>query len=304
MMDRYALQKELNSIYTETDVPMSRHTSFRTGGSADLGVFPKSVEELTEAVGILRRESVPFTVLGSGSNVLAGDLGIRGAVVFTQGLSDVAVSDGIMTAECGCPMPHAARIALSESLTGMEFMSGIPGSIGGGVMMNAGAYGGEIKDILVSADALDENGNTVTFTKEELGFGYRTSLFASRDLIVLRAVFRLEKGDYEEIDARMKDLARQRKEKQPLDLPSAGSTFKRPEGDYAARLIDAAGLRGLSVGGAQVSTKHTGFVVNTGDATPSDIILLMKEIRKRVLDMSGILLEPEVRLIGEFTHEL
>ena len=281
--------------------PMKRHTTFRIGGPADYYLCPHSAKEIQKVVEICREEKLPYFILGNGSNLLVSDQGYRGVVIqLWKNVSDIRVEGCLIHAKAGASLAKIAAEALEEGLTGMEFAAGIPGTLGGAVVMNAGAYGGEMKDILKEALVMDGEGRIFTLTKEELKLGYRTSAVKEKGYIVLAAVLELRPGDREEIRKLMEDLKQKRVEKQPLDLPSAGSTFKRPEGYFAGKLIMDAGLRGFSVGGAQVSEKHCGFVVNTGGASASDVLTLIREVQKRVREKFGVELETEVKFLGEF----
>ncbi len=278
---------------------LSRHCSFRIGGPAALLALPSSGEELA-VLGLLLKEKghKPF-ILGNGTNVLFPDEGLDRVVIkLGSNMAAVSTNGNTVTAEAGATLARTASVALSTGLTGLEFAHGIPGSVGGGVVMNAGAYGGELKDAVTTTWYLDENLTPQILRGAEHDFSYRHSALSQREWIVLRSEFTLTPGDPEAISARMQELAAKRRESQPLDIPSAGSTFKRPVGGYAAALIDEAGLKGFSIGGAQVSPKHAGFVVNTGNATCEDVLRLMDHIRQVVYARSGIELEPEVRIIG------
>ena len=280
--------------------PLSRHTSFRIGGPAALMLLPGSVEELSGLCVFLKGRGVRPFLLGNGTNLLFPDEGLSRVVVKTApGTGSVAVEGDRVSAGAGATLAKTAAEALAAGLTGLEFAHGIPGSVGGGVVMNAGAYGGELKDVIAETEILDEDMTRRVLRGAEHDFSYRHSVFSGRDCVVLRSVFALTPGDPEVIAARMRELADKRRASQPLDMPSAGSTFKRPQGGYAAALIDEAGLKGFSVGGAQVSPKHAGFVVNTGGATCGDVLRLIAHIQKTVSDRTGILLEPEVRIIQE-----
>ncbi len=281
------------------DEPMGKHTTFRIGGNADIFVTPQGIEGVCRAVRLAEESGLPYYFIGNGSNLLVRDKGFRGIIIqIYKGLSYINAEDNIIRAGAGALLSSVAKKALDCSLTGMECLSGIPGTVGGAVCMNAGAYGGEIKDIFVSAKVL-VNGNVETIDNASSQFGYRTSSIMREGMTVLEAVFELEKGNYEDIKAKMAELAQQRNSKQPVELPSAGSTFKRPEGYFAGKLIDDSGLRGYSVGQAQVSPKHCGFVVNNGGATAGEVIELIDHVRKTVYDKFGVMLEPEVRIIGE-----
>ncbi len=281
--------------------PMKKHTTFRIGGPADYYLCPHSAKEIQKVVEICRKEKIPYFILGNGSNLLVSDKGYRGAVIqLWKNVSDIRVDGCLIEAKAGASLAKIAAQALEEGLTGMEFAAGIPGTLGGAVVMNAGAYGGEMKDILKEALVMDEEGKIFTLEKENLKLGYRTSIVKEKGYIVLAATLELKPGNREEIRKLMEDLKQRRAEKQPLDMPSAGSTFKRPEGYFAGKLIMDAGLRGFSVGGAQISEKHCGFVVNTGEASASDVLNLIREVQKRVRENSGVELETEVKFLGEF----
>ena len=281
--------------------PMKKHTTFRIGGPADYYLCPHSTEELQKILQICRENKLEFFILGNGSNLLVSDKGYRGVVIqLWKNFSDIETEDNTITAKAGALLSKVAAEALEESLTGMEFASGIPGTMGGAVMMNAGAYGGEMKDIIREVTVLTREGELLTLSKEEMNFGYRTSVVKEKGYVVISAELQLRKGDREEIRKVMDELKERRVTKQPLDMPSAGSTFKRPEGYFAGKLIMDAGLRGFSVGGAQISEKHCGFVVNKGDATAADVLGLIGEVQKRVQEKFGVALEPEVKFLGEF----
>ena len=281
--------------------PMKKHTTFRIGGPADYYLCPHSTEELQKILQICRENKLEFFILGNGSNLLVSDKGYRGVVIqLWKNFSDIETEDNTITVKAGALLSKVAAEALEESLTGMEFASGIPGTMGGAVMMNAGAYGGEMKDIIREVTFLTREGELLTLSKEEMNFGYRTSVVKEKGYVVISAELQLRKGDREEIRKVMDELKERRVTKQPLDMPSAGSTFKRPEGYFAGKLIMDAGLRGFSVGGAQISEKHCGFVVNKGDATAADVLGLIGEVQKRVQEKFGVALEPEVKFLGEF----
>ncbi len=284
-----------NSVFT--DVSMKQHTTFRTGGNADYFVTARSEESLTGLIRYLKKEKLPYYILGNGSNVLFADEGYRGIVVKTGKFDDIRVSGNVLRAGAGVILARAAYVARKKSLTGMEFAAGIPGTVGGAVVMNAGAYESEIKDIITGARAVDETGNIIFLSKEELKLNYRHSIVSERELIITEAVFELAYGDSDEIEAKMKELAARRTEKQPLEYPSAGSTFKRPEGYFAGKLIEDAGMKGFSVGDAQVSEKHSGFVINRGNATTQDILTLIKKVQEAVYDKFGVMLEMEVKVV-------
>lgn len=278
--------------------PMCRHTTFRIGGPADIFVAPDTVEKVAQVIRVCREAGVPFYIVGNGSNLLVSDDGYRGVIVqIYKNLSAIQTDGETITAEAGAMLSVIAKRAQAVSLTGFEFASGIPGTIGGAVVMNAGAYGGELRDVLQEATVLTKEGEIRTVSAEELKLGYRYSVIPEREWIVLAAKLRLKSGDPEMIRKRMEELKMQRVTKQPLDLPSAGSTFKRPEGYFAGKLIMDAGLRGFCVGGAQISQKHCGFVVNTGNATAKDVQNLIREVQTRVKEQFGVQLEPEVKML-------
>jgi len=279
--------------------PMARHTTFRVGGNADICIFPNNIDEIKFVCSYMEAKKAPCMVIGNGSNLIVRDGGIRGAVmILGDNFSEITVNRNIITAQAGASLKKLSQTALDNSLTGLEFASGIPGSVGGGTAMNAGAYGGQLSDCLVSADVLS-NGKILTYSFAEMEMGYRTTRPLRNGEIILSATFALSKGNPDEISAKMRDLNAQRREKQPLNLPSAGSVFKRPEGYFAGALIEQAGLKGVSVGGAQVSEKHAGFIVNIGGATAKDITDLIKLVQDMVYENSGVRLETEVRIVGE-----
>ena len=276
--------------------PMSAHTSLKIGGEAAAYFEPVSAEELKSIVSACAEEGLRYFVLGKGSNVLFADGRLDLAVISTSGLSEIKTEGETITAGAGAALSKIASAALAASLTGFETLHGIPGSLGGAVYMNAGAYGGEIKDVCESVTVL-ENGEIREYAARDCDFSYRHSAFEEKEAVIISARFRLKPGDPEKIRAIMRDLSDRRRAKQPLEFPSAGSTFKRPTGDFAARLIEAAGLKGRQNGGAQVSEKHAGFLINRGGATFEDFYGLMETVKKEVFKFSGVLLEPEVRII-------
>ena len=282
------------------DEPMKRHTTFRTGGPADFLVQPRA-DEVAVLVQACRDLKVPYTLIGNGSNLLIGDKGIRGVVIeIGKRMAAIEVRENRIRAEAGALLSGLAAQAAAAGLAGLEFASGIPGSVGGAVAMNAGAYGGEIKDVLNKAVLLLPDGSVREFVNEEMQFSYRRSIVQDDECVVLEAYFTLQPDTKEAIRARMQELKEKRTAKQPLDYPSAGSTFKRPPGYFAAALIEEAGLKGYTVGGAQVSEKHSGFVINTGGATSADIRTLIRDVQRIVNEKFGVELETEVRLLGEF----
>ncbi len=273
---------------------MKNHTTFKIGGNAEIVLLPETVPEMVE---IIKNTENPL-VLGKGSNVLVSDGGIKGIVVITEKITGLSIDGNVIKADCGVMLSKIANHALENSLEGFEFASGIPGTLGGAVLMNAGAYGGEMKDVIKSVTYCDEKGEAFTIDNKECDFAYRHSFFSDKKLYILSAEIELKKGDKEEIRFKMNDFNSRRKEKQPLNFPSAGSTFKRPEGYFAGKLIGDSGLKGFMSGGAQVSEKHAGFVINTGNATCKDVLDVIKHCKKTVLEKFGVELETEVKIIG------
>ena len=281
--------------------PMKKHTTFRIGGPAEYLILPQTTEEIADVIKLCRQEEIPWYIVGNGSNLLVADEGVRGVVIqLLRNFNQIQVEGCQIRMQAGAQNAAVAKRALDASLTGFEFAAGIPGTIGGAVVMNAGASGGEMKDILKEVTVLDPNGMIRTIPAEELELGYRTSIIARKGYVVLEAVIVLKTGDPKEIKAAMDELKEKRVTKQPLEYPSAGSTFKRPEGYFAGKLIMDAGLRGFSVGGAQISEKHCGFVINKGNATAKDVTELMDETKKIVMEKFGVALEPEVKRLGQF----
>ena len=303
-MDQKIIERFSNLLGNEKvriNEPMNRHTTFRIGGPADYFLLPSSSEEVKGILEICKEESLQYFILGNGSNLLVSDEGYRGVIIqLYRNYGGLTVEGTEIRAGAGVLLSQIAAAARNESLTGFEFAGGIPGTLGGAVVMNAGAYGGELKDVLKEAVVMDREGNIFTVPVEKLAMGYRTSLVKTAGYLVLEVVISLKKGSQEEIRDTMKDLADRRISKQPLEYPSAGSTFKRPEGYFAGKLIMDAGLRGFTVGGAQISEKHCGFVINRGNATAEDVVNLMEETKKIVMEKFGVVLEPEVKRLGEF----
>lgn len=284
-----------------TDEPMDRHTTFRVGGPADFFVTPANEEQVRDTVLLLEKENVPYYVMGNGSNLLVGDKGFRGVIIqIAKKMNQIRVDGETIYAQSGALLSRVAAQALANGLTGFEFASGIPGTLGGAVMMNAGAYGGEMKQVLANAYVLTKVGEIRVIPADLMELGYRTSIFSKNQDIVLSAELKLERGNEENIRNYMEELKEKRVSKQPLEYPSAGSTFKRPEGYFAGKLIQDAGLRGFQVGGAQVSEKHCGFVINRNQATAADILSLMEQVADKVEAQFGVRLEPEVKRIGEW----
>ena len=290
---------QLNNIdYTENE-PMSAHTTFKIGGRADYFITVDSVEELKTAIKACADSDIPYIILGNGSNLLISDDGIEGAVITLDGdFREIRVSGDIITAGAAAKLSKLCTVALERGLSGLEFAYGIPGSVGGAMYMNAGAYGGEMKDVALSVTALTPEGEIREYAAEELGLGYRTSVFKTNGDIILYSKYSLNPGDKDDIRARMDDFMNRRKTKQPLEYPSAGSVFKRPEGAFAGALIEQCGLKGRTVGGAQVSEKHSGFIVNIGGATCGDVMSLVKLVQDTVKAQTGYTLEREIIRIG------
>ncbi len=283
------------------DEPMKLHTTFQVGGPADYFVSPHSEEEIRILLKNAKDYEIPVFIVGNGSNLLVSDKGYRGMIVqIGKEYSDVTVEGEIVSAKAGASLAKIARTAYENGLGGFEFAAGIPGTLGGAVSMNAGAYGGEIKDVIIDARVLTKEGEILTIQADELELAYRSSIITKKDYIVLGARFSFEQKDRQEIKARMDELAFARKSKQPLEFPSAGSTFKRPEGYFAGKLIMDAGLRGFQVGGARVSDKHCGFVINAGNATAADIYSLILQVQEKVQRKFNVTLQPEVKMLGEF----
>ncbi len=298
------LLKELEAILEKDQIlqnePLSRHTTFRVGGPADLFLTP-DINQLPQVMDIMKKHQLPVTVIGNGSNLLVGDKGIRGAVIeIGKRMSEIYTDGTNITAQAGAMLSAVAQRAYRAGLSGMEFAAGIPGSIGGAMVMNAGAYGGEMKDIVVSVTVLTKEGKVLELSNEQMEFAYRHSCVTGQEYLVLEATVKLQPEEPEKIFQRMEELKKQRVSKQPLEYPSAGSTFKRPEGYFAGKLIMDAGLADFSIGGAKVSGKHCGFVINQGGATAADILSLIHHVQKTVREQFGVDLETEVKLLGEF----
>ena len=281
--------------------PMSRHTSFRIGGEADLFVKVPSIQALSELIRYFAQTGQEYYVVGRGTNLLVGDKGYRGVILHLgEEMSQITVDGKRIIAQAGASLPKVAQVAAAHGLSGLEFAAGIPGSIGGGVVMNAGAYDGEMKQVVKNVLVINQYGEEMNLDNDTMEFGYRTSIIKDRPFVVAQITLELQEKPKEEVEALMEDLAKRRREKQPLEYPSAGSTFKRPEGYFAGKLIMDAGLRGLRVGDAQVSEKHCGFIINIGHATAEDVSELMEEVQYRVKKQLGVRLEPEVIKLGEF----
>ena len=303
-MSQYLNYKDLfQSIYSENEIElnakMSEHIYFKVGGPVDILLNPSSVKQIRSTLQICKENNIPFYIIGNGSNLLVKDGGIRGVVIKLCNLKEITTNGNEIKAEAGALLKDVSAKAVENSLTGFEFACGIPGSVGGAVFMNAGAYDGEIKNVIKEAEVIDKDGNIMTLSKDDLELGYRTSSVMKKGYIVLSAVFSLRSGEESKVKERVNELTMKREEKQPLEYPSAGSTFKRPEGYFAGKLIQDAGLKGFSIGGAAVSEKHSGFVINKGGATAKDILDLIAHIQNEVKKQFGVDLHPEVRILGE-----
>ena len=299
----HTLLKNLEKLSSniKIDEPMSLHTSFKVGGPADFFITPKSIKELANIYKFCKKENIPAFVMGKGTNILVSDKGIRGVVIRVgDNLSNFTFKENMLDAEAGVDLAVISKAAAEKNLAGLEFSCGIPGSLGGAVIMNAGAYGGEIKDILVNTTYMNENGDIEKISTKDHKFRYRSSVLQERKGIVLKSQLKLFEGKKENIEKTMEELTYLRKTKQPLDKPSAGSVFKRPEGYYAGKLIEDSNLKGFQIGGAQVSNLHCGFIINKGNASSDDIINLINHIKGTVQDKFGVYLETEVKIVGEF----
>lgn len=303
MTDYTNIYNKLTSIIDEKNIKINEilknHTYTRLGGKADIFLTPSTYEEVQAVVKFAKLENIPFTLLGNGSNLIVKDGGIRGIVILLKNFNRISTNGNQLVAQSGAAIIDASRYALKEHLSGLEFACGIPGTVGGALYMNAGAYGGEIKDVLDYAIVVDKNGDVVKRTAADLELSYRTSNIPEKGDIVLEAAFNLKPGNYNEIKAVMDDLTFKRESKQPLEYPSCGSVFKRPPGYFAGKLIQDSGLQGTRLGGAEVSTKHAGFIVNKDNATAAEYISLIKHVQKTVLEKFNVALEREVKIIGE-----
>ena len=295
------LQDKLNSIGCEflLDEPMIRHTTFKIGGPAKIFCMPENEQQAADSIKACRELDIPLFILGNGSNLLVSDEGLNGAVIaFLQKMSEITREGNRLTAKAGATLASLCRFAANEGLGGLEFAFGIPGSIGGAVFMNAGAYGGEMKDVVTSVTALFPDGEIKTVSAKDADFGYRHSAFETNGAVILSAEFELYPDDKAVIEEKMKDILGRRKDKQPLEWPSAGSAFKRPKNGFAAAMIDECGLKGFTVGGAQVSEKHAGFVINRGGATCEDVLNLLDAVKEKVFEKTGVMLEAEIKKLG------
>jgi UDP-N-acetylmuramate dehydrogenase len=295
--------EEFKAIVVEDNVllnePMCNHVSFKVGGPVDILVLPRNYTDVQELIKICNKHNTPYYIMGNGSNLLVKDGGIRGVVIKLSPLNIIEVTDNKIVAQSGALLSDVSDAALNNSLTGFEFACGIPGCVGGAVSMNAGAYIGEIKDVIESTLVLDKEGNIKRLAAEELKLSYRNSVILMEGYVVLEATFKLKVGDYDAIKSKIDELQFRRKDKQPLEYPSAGSTFKRPVGHFAGKLIEDSNLKGVSIGGAQVSAKHSGFIINAGNATAKDILALIKHVQNTVHEKFGVELHTEVRIVGE-----
>lgn len=303
-MNKYNNYVDLfTTFYSDEDVKidekLSRYVNFKVGGPADILVTPKNKEQIIKTVSICKENNIPFYVIGNGSNLLVKDGGFRGVVISLTKVNNITVDGERIKAECGAMLKQVSDKAVENSLTGFEFACGIPGTVGGAVFMNAGAYNGEMSQVIESADVINEKGEIITLNNEELDLGYRSSIVMKKGYVVLSTTFKLEKGEVKSIKDLVADLTDKRESKQPLEYPSAGSTFKRPEGYFAGKLIQDAGLKGYGIGGAAISEKHSGFVINKGGATAKDILDLIHHIQDEVKKQFGVELHTEVRIIGE-----
>ncbi|GAA0105738.1 UDP-N-acetylmuramate dehydrogenase [Paraclostridium sordellii] len=303
-MNKEFIYKNLLNILDKEGIylnePMKNHISFKVGGPADFLLKPKTEDGIKRLIEFLKNENIPYIVIGNGSNLLVKDGGIRGVVIkIADNFNNFEIEDTKVVAQSGALLSFMGKAILNKSLTGFEFAAGIPGTLGGAIAMNAGAYGGEMKDIVKSVRLMDSKGNIIELSNKEMEFEYRRSLISKSDYIVLSAIMELKEGNFDEIKGYMKELTKSRVTKQPLNLPSAGSTFKRPEGHFAAKLIEDSGLKGLTLGGARVSEKHSGFVVNIGDAKAKDIIELINVVKSTVYSKFGVMLEEEVKILGD-----
>lgn len=303
-MNHYGIYKDLFiKMYKESqiqlDAKMSEHIYFKVGGPVDILLTPNNVQQVKDTITICKENEIPYYVIGNGSNLLVKDGGIRGVVIKLCELNKIERIGNKITAECGALLKDVSAAATAGSLSGFQFACGIPGSVGGAVFMNAGAYDGETSFVIESAEVLDDNQEIRVLSKEELNLGYRQSIVMRKGYIVLSATFNLTPGDKEAIQARVDELTKRREDRQPLEYPSAGSTFKRPEGYFAGKLIEDAGLKGFSVGGACVSTKHAGFVINKGNGTAKDVLDVINHVKDEVKKQFAVDLYPEVRILGE-----
>ncbi len=304
MNEYHVFLKQIRALINDQNIlinePMKNHTSFRIGGCADILIMPENIETIISIFEICRAVNIPYYFMGNGSNLLVSDKGIRGVVIKTcDGLNKVRINKNILESQSGVLLSRLAHIALENSLTGLEFASGIPGTLGGAIVMNAGAYDGEMKDVLFETKYLDEENKVCAVIGEQHQFDYRSSIFQGADKFIISSLIRLQPGEKTQIKGKMDDFNQRRNDKQPLELPSAGSMFRRPEGYYAGKLIEDCGLKGYRIGGAQVSDKHSGFIVNRDNASALDVLNLIEHIQNTVEDKFGVKLKTEVKFIGE-----
>ncbi|KXS48771.1 MAG: UDP-N-acetylmuramate dehydrogenase [Halanaerobium sp. 4-GBenrich] len=294
--------EKINYLRVEKDKNLAEFSSFKVGGPADLFLVPQKIEALQELMPLLIKSDLPYFILGRGSNLIISDKGYQGIIIYTAALNNYQINNNIITAQSGLELKEIADLAYENSLSGFEFAAGIPGSLGGALYMNAGAYGGEMKDVIIKAKFVNQTGKLIDLNKSELNLDYRTSILQKEnpDWVAVSVTLKLQKAEQKIIKAKMDELHQKRWSKQPMELPSAGSIFKRPPGHYTGPLIEEAGLKGYQIGGAQVSTKHAGFIVNKGSATAEDIINLINKIKEEVYKISGVQLEVEPRFLGEF----
>lgn len=298
------LEKIISNDTIKLNEPMKNHTSFRVGGPADVLILPRSVKDISNVVKFCKSEDIPLLVIGNGTNLLVRDKGIRGIVIkLSKNFNDISLDKNTIKCTVGVSLSLASRFALNNSLSGLEFAYGIPGSVGGATVMNAGAYGGNMADVVKKVKLLDTTGNTFEMESDELCFSYRSSILQDKKDILLGVEMELIPGDFNKIKGKMVDYITRRKAKQPLNIPNAGSTFKRPKNSFAGYLIEKAGLKGYRIGGASVSEVHAGFIVNDNNATCEDIVKLIKHIQQEVVDKFNIMLEPEIKIVGENEKE-
>src|SRR6056297_983675 len=301
IMDKYINQfNQIDDLLVKENVLLKNYTTFEVGGPADLFLIPQKVEALQKLTKIINNNDINYFVLGKGSNIIVGDKGYRGIIIYTGQLDKISVIDNRVVAQSGATLKNIADVALKNSLTGIEFACGIPGSLGGAVFMNAGAYGGEMNDVIKKVTAINSKGDQVSLDNKDLNLSYRNSIFQNSNYIIYDVVLKLENGNQQEIKKQMDKLNKKREQKQPLEYPSAGSSFKRPEGYYTGPLIEKANMKGYQIGGAQVSKKHAGFIINKDNATAKDIVNLIKKIQEEVYKISGVKLKPEPKFLGEF----
>ena len=299
-VDYTNIEKYIDSSKVKYNEPMSKYTTMKIGGNADVLVTPENIDDVINTIGFAKENNIPVTIVGNGSKLLVLDNGIRGIVIkFGSKFSNIQITDDTIVVDAGVTLPRLAILAKDNSLSGLEFASGIPGNVGGAVYMNAGAYGSEMANVIEEVTYLDEYLNIKTITNKKCNFGYRKSIFRENNYVILSTKLKLTKGNKEEIESLMKQNNESRRTKQPLEYPNAGSTFKRPEGYFVGKIIDDLGLKGYQIGDAQISTKHSGFIVNKGNATAKDVVSLINYIKEKVQEAYGVLLEEEIIVLGE-----